>query len=332
MRRVPQLRSLGLVLALAPLLAHGETDRLPGFEDFRRIDRIRRLTGQLQTAELLAVTQIDANRLMTTARSVPDDWQALWGAAELLVEWPNKQIFFEAALASSRTNHAIATRYALFATANRDMETARRWLAFCRQRESDNIVPWLAELWLLTRPVAGRPPSDEELAKLQPALWTTMFRDHAHAAARARIRLLELTGYSPYAARRLGFMPETPAVQFARDLALNIPAHPNARNVLEKTARALQAAAPFLLYEFVGQTLEIALVNSATDSAEIAATRFRAAELDNRREELKQLLATVEQNVIDLATETEMIRYFDHVLTFGEEQALRRLLGDTKSD
>lgn len=317
-----------LSLLLAPPVTHSDTDRLPGFEDFRRIDRMRRLTGQLHTAELLAVTQIDAQRLMTTARRVPDDWQALWGAAELLVEWPNKQIFFEAALAASRTNQSVAMRYALFAAANRDIETARQWLTFVRQRESDNIVPWLIELWLLTRATPGQSPPDDQLAKLQPALWTTIFRDQAQAAARARVRLLELTGYSPYAARRLGFMPETPAVQFARDLSLNVPKHPAARNVLEKTARALQSGAPYLLYEFVGQTLEVALATDATTAAE---TRFRAAELDNRRDELKQLLATVEQTVLDIATEAEMVRYFDHVLTFGEENALRRILSELRS-
>lgn len=305
-----------------------ESDRLPGFEDFRRIDRVRRLTGQLQTADLLAVSRIDAGRLMTTARRVPDDWQALWGAAELLVEWPNKQTFFEAALAASRTNQAVALRYALFAAIHRDPATARSWLAFIRPRETDSIVPWLLELWLLTRTTPTQPAPDEDIAKLQPPVWATTFRDYAPAAARARVRLLELVGYSPYAARRLGFMPETPAVQIAREFAGTAPTQPAARTVLERTARALQAAAPFLLYEFVGQTLEVALAQATTDSTTDAAARFRAAELQNRREELKQLLTDVERNAIDIATESEMVRYFDLVLTFGEEQAMRRLLAE----
>jgi len=52
---------------------------------------------------------------------------------------------------------------------------------------------------------------------------------------------------------------------------------------------------------------------------------MRQVELDRRREQLKTLLATVEREIVDLATEAEMVRYFDDVLTVGEEVAMKRL-------
>jgi hypothetical protein len=311
-----------LVLMAGPVGAGG----LPGFDEFRRIDRLRRLTGQLQTAELLEVSRLDAQRLIATAQRHPGDWQAQWGAAELLLEWPNKRLFFEAALAASQTNIAVAARYAWFAARQRDREVALPWLRYVAQKESDNLTPWLVELWLLTpAPPAAATPL-EEIRALRPALWATVFRDYAAGAGRARVRLLEAAGYSPYAARRLGFMPETPPALMARELGSRHWEEEAAREILTRTARAMQAAAPFLLYEFIGQSLETALAQARPDRAGSAEARLRAIEIENRREELKTLLAEVERNAIDIATEAEMIRYFDDVLVLGEEMALRRLL------
>ena len=51
----------------------------------------------------------------------------------------------------------------------------------------------------------------------------------------------------------------------------------------------------------------------------------RAIELDRRRDEIKTLVSTVQRDIVDVATETEMIQYFDDVLNLGEEVAMRHL-------
>ncbi len=284
------------------------------------------MTGQLQTAELLDVSRIDVQRLIAAAQKNPADWQLQWGAAETLVEWPNKRAFFESALQASGTNIAIVARYALFAAQNRDREVALPWLHHLQKKETDNIVPWLAELWLLVRQPPGSPVPSDDIQKLHPAMWATNFRDYAASAARARVRLLEAAGYTPYSARRLAFMPDIPAPLCARDLMTTTVKEEAGRDILEKSARAMQTGAPFLLYEFIGQSLETALMQSKPLAGTGAEARLRSIELESRRDDLKALLARVEQNVIDIATEQEMVRYFDDVLTFGEENALRRLL------
>src|SRR5436309_12719749 len=101
---------------------------LPTFEDFRRIDRTRRMTGQLQTAELLNVSRIDADLIVRTAQRNAGDARQLWGAAELLVDWPSKRALFEAALLVGGTNAAVATRLACVAAKHGDANVALQWL------------------------------------------------------------------------------------------------------------------------------------------------------------------------------------------------------------
>ena len=68
---------------------------LPTFEDFRRVDRQRRMTGQFQTAELLKITQIDPGLLQKTAQQATNEYQIVWGAAELSGNWQIKRNLFE---------------------------------------------------------------------------------------------------------------------------------------------------------------------------------------------------------------------------------------------
>jgi hypothetical protein len=48
-------------------------------------------------------------------------------------------------------------------------------------------------------------------------------------------------------------------------------------------------------------------------------------ELESRRDQIKSLVSTVGARVVDMATEAEMIEYFDNVLGLGEELAMKRL-------
>src|ERR1035438_501137 len=88
---------LGLLISTPAGLAQG----LPTYEDFRRVDRARRATGQLQTAELMKVTQIDRGLIQRTALWATNDFQVVWGAAELMGGWTVKRTLFESALAAS---------------------------------------------------------------------------------------------------------------------------------------------------------------------------------------------------------------------------------------
>ena len=53
------LLGICLVAAGISLTSRARADSLPTFEDFRRVDRTRRMTGQMQSEELLKVTRID---------------------------------------------------------------------------------------------------------------------------------------------------------------------------------------------------------------------------------------------------------------------------------
>ena len=285
---------------------------------------MRRMTGQLQTAELLAVTQINAQLLLDTVAKHPADWQVQWGAAELLVEWPNKQRFYEAALAASGTNEAVVLRFACAAARHRQDPLAFAWLRHSEKRDTDNLVPWLVEVWLRYQAVHDVDAPVEAILPDKPPAWATVFRDHGPSAARARIRLLELAGYSPYAARRLGFMPELYPTVMARELAGKHLAD-SARPLLIGVAKSMQLAPAFLLTELVGESLEQTAMSNESGPSR-PETRFRAVELDRRRTEIKELIAGVERNAVEFATEEEMVRYFDELLLYGEQEAMLRLL------
>jgi hypothetical protein len=298
---------------------------LPTYEDFRQVDRMRRMTGQLQTAELLKLTQIDRALIERVAKQGTNDYQLIWGAAELIGDWQTKRALFESALAASGTNLEIALRYACEAAVNHDPATALPLLRAVEKDDTANIVPWFVELNLLLAQNKG-------MADLKSVpSWAIRYHDYAAGAARSRIHTLEAAGYSPYSARRLGFMPDTPVLAMARDCAerridkATVP-------LLLTVAHAMQDRPVYLVTELVGQSLERAAIQvgeeGQTNAAAIgtsAEVSLRAVELERRRDEIKGLLAAVGDKIVDVATESEMVEYFDNVLSLGEELAMRRL-------
>jgi hypothetical protein len=283
---------------------------LPGFSEFQRIDRARRQTGQTTTDDLLRASTVDPALILTTTEGRPD---LCWGAAELLKDWPKRRAMYERALAATDTNTDILVRFACAAARQEDPE-ALALLREAQKRDSDNAAPWVAELWWLRQ--HDRPM----VLPNAPAVWTANFRDYSVEASRARIRLLEVVGYSPYAARRLGISADSPALAMARELA-RPPVNQATALLLMQTARALQQPPSFILSELIGQTIERTLLFTEHDPS----YEYRSAELEKRREELTTLVADVERNVIDLATETQMVEYYNHELDKGEESAMKKL-------
>jgi hypothetical protein len=308
------------LLGLGPLafVPAGLAQSLPTYEDFRQVDRMRRLSGQLETEELLKLTQVDRRLIERTAAAATNDFRVKWGAAELISSWPIKRELFEKALVASGSNVMVALRYACLAGQQKDEDTALPLLHFVEKNDEGNAVPWLVELRLMQW-------ESKEFAELKvPTLPTIHFRDYAVEAARARIKLLEAAGYSPYAARRLGFAPDTPALSIVRELT-DQPIEKAATPFLLGVARAMQDRPMYLLTELVGETLERTVTATGVEGQTGAEANMRAIELDRRRDEIKSLVSTIERNVVDVATETEMIQYFDDVLNLGEEVAMRQL-------
>jgi hypothetical protein len=296
----------------------GRAQGLPTYEDFRQIDRMRRMTGQLQTAELLRVTQIDHALIERVARQVTNDYQVSWGAAELMGDWPAKRTLFQAALISSQTNVEVALRYACAAAANHDSETALPLLHIVEKNDSANIVPWFVEMKVLSS-------QQKELTDVKaPPSWAIRYHDYAASAASARIHALEVGGYTPYAARRLGFMPDMPVLAMARDYAEK-PVEKSTGSLLLAVAHAMEDRPLYLVTELVGESLERAVIGAGVKDQTSPEVSLRSVELDQRRDEIKALLTGVERNIVDIATESEMIQYFNDVLSLGEEAAMRRL-------
>jgi hypothetical protein len=276
------------------------------------------MTGQLQTAELLKLTQIDRALVERVAKQGTNDYQLIWGAAELIGDWPAKRALFESALAASGTNLDIALRYACEAAVNHEPAIALPLLHAVEKDDTANIVPWFVELNLLLAQNKG-------MADLKSVpSWAVRFHDYAAEAARARIHTLEAAGYSPYSARRLGFMPDTPVLAMARDCVerkmdkATVP-------LLLAVAHAMQDRPFFLVTELVGQSLERAAIQVGVEGQTSAEVSLRIVELERRRDEIKGLLAGVGDKVVDVATEPEMVEYFDNVLSLGEELAMHRL-------
>jgi hypothetical protein len=291
---------------------------LPTYEDFRRVDRMRRMTGQLQTAELLRLTDIDRGLIQRVAQQATNDYQIVWGAAELVRDWPGKRALFDTALTASGTNMEVALRYACAAAEGHDPETATALLHLVEADDSANIVPWFVEMNLL---VAQK----KALADMKsPPSWAVRYRDYAADAARARIRTLEAMGYSPYAARRLGFMPDMPVLAMAREYAEK-PIDKAAMPRLATLARAMQDRPIYLVTELVGESLERVVMKVGVEGQTGSEASFRNVELDRRRDDIRVLLSMVEQTAVDVATESEMVQYFDNVLSLGEEIAMHRL-------
>ena len=282
---------------------------LPGFADFQRIDRVRRQTGERMTDDLLRVVTVDPVLILKTTEDQPE---LSWGAAELLKDWPQRRAMYERALTASSTNAGILVRFACAAAKQGD-EAALLLLHEAQKRDNDNIAPWVAELWWL------RQHDQPMLLPNAPAVWTANFRDYSVEASRARIRLLEAAGYSPYTARRLGISADSPVLAMARDL-VRPPVSEAAGPLLMQTARALQQQ-PFLLDELIGQTMERSLLMVRHDQT----FESRSATLDKRREALSKLVADIERNVIDFATEEQMVEYYDTELDKGEEAAMKKL-------
>lgn len=309
-------RLLPFVLCLLSVAASDQ--HLPTYDDFRQVHWMRRMTGQLQTAELLKLTQIDRALVERVAKQGTNDYQLVWGAAELIGDWQTKRALFESALAASGTNLEIALRYACEAAVNHEPATALPLLHAVEKGDTANIVPWFVELNLLLAQNKGMAD-----LKTVPS-WAIRFHDYATEAARARIHTLEAAGYSPYSARRLGFMPDTPVLAMARDCAdrridkATVP-------LLLTVARAMQYRPFYLVTELVGQSLERAAIQVGAEGQTDAEVSLRTVELERRRDEIKGLVAAVGDKVVDVATESEMVEYFDNVLSLGEELAMRRL-------
>jgi hypothetical protein len=282
---------------------------LPTFQDFRRTDRERRVTGEFQTADLMVLMRIDSELLARVAAENRGDPELLLGLAELRGDWLP-------ALAANGTNAVVILRFACASAIMRDYDTALRWFRSCQTNDPGNVVPWLSELWALQR-------QGQSTAAFCAPPNVTEYRDYAVPAARARIRALGKAGYTPYAARRIGLMQNTFVESMGQDLS-RAPVPPETRSFLLNAARAMQRRPMFLLTELVGQTLERHALQAAPDSNEEDVVR-RLDELDDRREELKRLVSNTERNIIDLATESEMVQYYDDVLAFGEEAAMKRL-------
>ncbi len=312
------LLGICLVAAGITLTSRARADSLPTFEDFRRVDRTRRMTGQMQSEELLKVTRIDPALIARTVRAHENDPQMLWAAGELFTDWANKREMYREALIAGGTNTAVALRFACVAIQHTEFELASFWLDDCEVHDSDNTAPWLAEIWMQRHQQRSIKPSHE------PSGRTTAFRDYSVEAIRARIRFLEAAGYSAYSARRLGFSPESPVLDMARELA-KPPTPVEALPLLKSAAKSMQTRAPFLLDEFVGQSIEGALLMSQKDAATSETVRFRFVEMEGRRKSLQDMLGEVDRGTVDFATEPEMVQYFDNVLSEGEEAAMKDL-------
>jgi hypothetical protein len=292
---------------------------LPTFQDFRRIDRVRRMTGQMQSEELMAVMHVAPSLIQQTAAANTNDATMLWGAAELMQDWPKQKELFEQAMSVGGTNAEISLRFACAAARQGDLSLADKWFKRCETNDTENLAPWLGELWVMKK---RRTPLKEPFT---PSVLAMKFHDYSVAASRARIQVLEAAGYSKYSARRLGFSPDSMLLTMARDLS-HPPYEDNARPFLKQLAAAMQKFPAFLLTELVGQTLEGALLASRPDATTDPEVRTRTVELSERREDLKDLLAKVQQNAVDFATEGEMVEYFELVLSDGEENAMKWLL------
>lgn len=289
---------------------------LPSFEDFREADRARRESGRWQSEAIARWMQVDTNHLLDVAKRERHDWELQWGAAELLTNWQQKRSQFELALTASRTNVAVALRFACAAAVQKKQsELALRWLEYCQRHDKTNSVAWLAELWVLC--------AQGEADRFEPSGAGPVFRDYSGEAARARIRMLEAAGYSKYAARRIGFLPQLYGAQMAQDLRGG--RHEGyVQEFLMETAKAMQRSPTFLVVELVGQSLESAMWGRREDSpAKVA----RLEELAERRAMLEGLIRDMEQ-LVDRAIEERMVRYFDEVLLLGEIEAMHRLRRD----
>ena len=297
---------------------------LPTFADFRRMDQTRRLTGQLQTAELLKITRLDPELITGVVRRNTNDAQLAWGAAELLTEWPVRRALFETTLAAMSNRVPVALRYAGAAARQGEYDNALKWARFCQAQDGDNTVPWLVELWILAQRKLG------QLLEQNPPVWTTNFRDYTADACRARIRVLELAGYSAYSARRLGFKPDSDALFIAQNIC-HPPFDEATKRLLRSSGESLQQQRQFLLGELIGQTLERTMLALVPDADRNGEVRARLETLGTRRERLRQRLADIERNTVDYATEAQMTQYFDDVLASGEEAAMQKLIGSVKS-
>jgi len=297
---------------------------LPTFMDFRRMDQTRRLTGQLQTAELLKITRLDPELIAGVVLRNTNDAQLAWGAAELLTEWPARRALFETALAAMSNRVSVALRYACAAARQGEYDNALKWARFCQAQDGDNTVPWLVELWILAQRKLG------QHLEQSPPVWTTNFRDYTADACRARIRVLELAGYSAYSARRLGFKPDSDALFIVQNIC-KPPFDEATKRLLRSSGESLQQQRQFLLGELIGQTLERTMLALVPDADRNGEVRARLETIGTRRERLRQRLADIERNTVDYATEAQMVQYFDDVLAAGEEAAMQKLIGSVKS-
>ena len=314
-----RLLFLGVLLSILHLpSAIVCAQNLPTFDDFRRVDRLHLAAGAFQTEDLFKPPALNYSLIQNAARQATNDYQIVWGAAELIGDWPTKRALFDSALTLSRTNLEVALRYACAAAGNQDLNTALPLLHLAEKQDPANIVPWFVE-WYVVRVQVNR------LADVRlPSANSVHYQDYAVDAARVRIRTLELAGYSAYSARRIGFVPDMPVLTMARDW-VGRPIEIAAAPMLLTMARAMQGNPIYLVTEMVGQSLELAAVAAGASDPTRNPAKPRSAVLFQRRNQIQALLSSMERSIVDLATEPELIHYFDNVLALGEEPAIRRL-------
>ena len=62
-----------------------------------------------------------------------------------------------------------------------------------------------------------------------------------------------------------------------------------------------------------------------TEPDMLTVAQARKESIAVRRELLKQLLADMERNVVESATESQLVQYYDDIFAFGEEEAMHKL-------
>jgi hypothetical protein len=323
--RFPLLVGLGLAF-LTPLHAQ---NRLPTYADFQKADAERRKTGTLVSADLLRLTRVDTALLTEAVQKSPDDADVLWSAASLTNDSAKKREWYSRAAKLRKHQAAISLRWGAELLAGRQRADAAEGVALVQvaaANDPNNLAPLAVQIWYFAQ--QNDTNKVEEVARLAEA--ADKFESYNILAAQVRVQLLEKLGYSPYAARRIGLMPDLPVETLTRDLTQNEVISLTIRRmdsyhrelirkILDKTSVQMQRA-PLLVTRLVGLTVANALTGQEAHLYKI----------EEARSDIFALIQAVEQKAIPFATEPMMVKYYNDVLLLGEETAMKNLLAESE--
>lgn len=271
-----------------------------------------------QIDDYLKLNKRSAESLLTAAQlsGLEDRSALLWEAAD---KFPNDARVQLAVLTANTNNFALSP------------EDRRKWLEAFKQSSPDNLLPGL----LSAREYFKADQPREAVNELGASLGSRRYNDFVRESVQNAEEAYLSAGYSPAEAKAVAMTSALlPQVSELRELGKNLAALEQQYRAAGDTAtadglmmtgiqigqRLSDENSPTIIQELVAMAVERRFLSNASPA--LIDGPARLAQLDTRRQAIKQAASTDILQLIQSGNEAEIIAYFDRLKIYGEFNAM----------